>query len=85
MSAASAKTPAASASPLGVSPSSATTITGTARMRSSVSTFGTFSGNIATPVSRLVEPSASTRALTKTSSSIASVSVPVNVFCCDGW
>src|SRR6266540_4960064 len=44
--AASANTPAASASPFGVSPSSATTITGTARMRSKVSTLGRLSGTI---------------------------------------
>src|SRR5919109_1018434 len=44
--AASANTPAASASPFGVSPRSATTITGTARMRSRVRTFGRLSGTI---------------------------------------
>src|SRR4051794_11892983 len=36
--------------PLGVASSSATTSTGTSRMRSSVSRFGTFSGNIAVSV-----------------------------------
>src|SRR3954452_21802215 len=48
--AAAAKTIAATTDPLGVASSSATTSTGTSRMRSSVSTFGTFSGNIARSV-----------------------------------
>src|SRR4051812_5008868 len=48
--AAAAKTTAATTDPLGVASSSATTSTGTSRMRSSVRTFGTFSGNIAMSV-----------------------------------
>src|SRR4051794_11382535 len=44
--AAAAKTMAATTEPLGVASSSATTSTGTSRMRKSVRTFGTFSGNI---------------------------------------
>ena len=43
---ATAKTTAASRSPLGVWSSSATTSTGTSRIRSSVSTLGTLIGNM---------------------------------------
>src|SRR5256714_739199 len=46
---ATANTIAASRSPLGVWSSSATTSTGTSRMRSTVRTFGTLIGNIASP------------------------------------
>src|SRR4051794_13204835 len=45
--AAAAKTTAATTDPFGVASSSATTSTGTSRMRNSVRTFGRFSGNIA--------------------------------------
>src|SRR3954470_14453062 len=48
--AAAAKTTAATTDPFGVASSSATTSTGTSRMRKSVRTFGTFSGNIAVSV-----------------------------------
>src|SRR5215204_4059638 len=70
VSAASAKTPAAIASPLGVSSSRATTTTGTSRMRRTVSAFGRLSWNTScqypcpvdwtvypnTPISRLPRP-----------------------------
>jgi hypothetical protein len=82
VSAARANTPAAIASPFGVSSSSATTTTGTSRMRRTVSAFGTLSWN--TDQVSLPQPDASAFARAKTSSSIGSVSFPVNVFCWEG-
>ena len=81
MRAASAKTAAAITSPSGVSSSSATTSTGTARIRSTVSTFGALTGN----TDHQYQPWLSSIARAKTSSSIAAVSLPVKVFCCEGW
>src|SRR3954453_13752446 len=54
--AAAAKTIAATTDPLGVASSSATTSTGTSRLRRSVRTFGTFSGNIGLSVPRSAPP-----------------------------
>ena len=80
MEAAKANRPAASASPFGVLTKSATTITGTAMIRSSVRTFGRLTGNICAQYAP-----ARAAACANTASSMRSVSFPVKVFCCEGW